>query len=113
MNISKLKLAWKFITGGREGILDYCLDVANTIADRIPNAKKEEIGKYLAMARKVLDTMSAVSWLCPKKWLAAYEETVAAFGALVAAFDDLKVTPDELKKVCNSFRIAYAAWRAE
>ena len=52
MNISKIKLACKFITGGREGILDYALD-------------------------------------------------------------DLKVTPDELTAVCNSFRIAYAAWRAE
>ena len=113
MNISKLKLAWKFITGGREGVLDYCLDVANTIADRIPDAKKEEIGKYLATARKVLDTMSALSWLCPSKWIAAYEKTVAAFRALVAALDDLKVTPGELTAVCNSFRIAYAAWRAE
>lgn len=113
MNISKLKLAWKFITGGREGVLDYALDVANTIADRLPNAKKEEIGKYLATARKVLDTMGAVSWLCPKKWLAAYEKTVAAFGALVAALNDMKVTRDELTAVCNAFRIAYAAWRAE
>lgn len=113
MNISKIKLAWKFITGGREGVLDYCLDVANTIADRIPNAKKEEIGKYLAMARKVLDTMSAVSWLCPKKWRQAYALTLSAFADLVAALDDLKVTPDELTAVCNSFRIAYAAWRAE
>ena len=113
MNISKLKLAWKFITGGREGVLDYALDVANTFADRLAEAKKEDIKSYLATARKVLDTMSAVSWLCPKKWLAAYEETVAAFGALVAALNDMKVTPDELTVVCNSFRIAYAAWRAE
>ena len=113
MNISKLKLAWKFLTGGREGLLDYALDVANTFADRLAEAKKEDIKSYLATARKVLDTMSAVSWLCPKKWLAAYEETVAAFGALVAALNDMKVTPDELTVVCNSFRIAYAAWRAE
>ena len=113
MNISKLKLAWKFITGGREGVLDYALDVANTFADRLAEAKKEDIKSYLATARKVLDTMSAVSWLCPNKWLAAYEETVAAFGALVAALNDMKVTPDELTVVCNSFRIAYAAWRAE
>ena len=113
MNISKIKLAWKFITGGREGILDYALDVANTFADRLAEAKKEDLKSYLATARKVLDTMSAVSWLCPKKWLAAYEETVAAFGALVAALNDMKVTPDELTAVCNSFRIAYYKWRAE
>ena len=113
MNISKIKLAWKFITGGREGVLDYALDCANTFVDRLADAKKEDLKSYLATARKVLDTMSAVSWLCPKKWLAAYEETVAAFGALVAALDDLNITKVELTDVCNSFRIAYAAWRSE
>lgn len=113
MNISKLKLAWKFITGGREGVLDYALDVANTIADRIPNAKKEEIGKYLATARKVLDTLNSLSWLCPSKWRQAYSFTLSAFGALVAALDDLKVTQDELTSVCNSFKLSYAEWRAE
>lgn len=113
MNISKLKLVWKFITGGGTGVIDYVLDVGNTIADRLPDAKKEEVGKYLATARKVLDTMGAVSWLCPKKWLSAYEETVAAFGALVAALNDMKVTRDEVAKVADAFRIAYAAWRAE
>ena len=47
MNISKLKLAWKFITGGREGVLDYALDCANTFTDRLADAKKEDIkSKY-------------------------------------------------------------------
>lgn len=113
MNISKLKLVWKFLTGGREGVLDYGLDVSNTFAARLPDAKKEELKAYLATARNILDTLDALSWLCPKKWLAAYEETVAAFGALVAALNDMKVTRDELTAVCNAFRIAYAAWRAE
>ena len=113
MNISKLKILWKFLTGGGTGVIDYVLDVANTIADRIPNAKKEEIGKYLATAHNILGTLKSLSWICPSKWLAAYEKTVAAFGALVASLDDLKVTPDELTAVCNSFRIAYASWRAE
>lgn len=113
MNISKIKLAWKFITGGGTGVIDYVLDVGNTIADRLPDAKKDEVFRYLATARKVLDTMGAVSWLCPNKWLDAYEETVAAFGALVAALNDMKVTRYEIEKVCNAFRIAYASWRAE
>ncbi len=113
MNISKIKLVWKFLTGGREGVLDYGLDVSNTFAARLPDAKKEELKAYLATARNILDTLDALSWLCPNNWFAAYEETVAAFGALVAALNDLKVTRDELTAVCNAFRIAYAAWRAE
>ena len=113
MNISKLKLVWKFLTGGREAVIDYALDVANTFADRLADAKKEEIGKWLATAWKIFDTMGAVSCLCPSKWRSAYEDTVAAFGAFIGALNDLKVEKDELAKVADAFRLAYAAWRAE
>ena len=113
MNISKLKLAWKFITGGREGVLDYALDCANTFADRLADAKREDIKSYLATARNILDTLNSLSWLCPSQWRQAYALTLSAFADLVAALDDLKVTQDELTAVCNAFRIAYAAWRAE
>ena len=113
MNISKLKLAWKFLTGGREGVLDYALDCANTFADRIADAKREDIKSCLSTARNILDTLNSLSWLCPSKWRQAYALTLSAFADLVAALNDLKVTTDELTEVCNSFRIAYAAWRAE
>lgn len=113
MNISKLKLVWKFLTGGREGVLDYALDVTNTFVDRLADAKKDDIKSYLATARSILETLDNLSWLCPSKWLAAYEFTLSAFDALVSALNDLKVTPDELTAVCNAFRLAYAAWRAE
>lgn len=113
MKISKLKIAWKFVTGGREGVLDYALDVANTFAARLADAKKNDIKEYLATAQSILDTLNSLSWLCPKKWLRAYTLTLSAFADLVDALEDLKVTPDELTAVCNAFRIAYAAWRAE
>ena len=113
MNISKLKIVWKFLTGGREGVLDYALDVANTFADSLADAKKEDIKSYLSTARSILGTLKSLLWLCPSKWRQAYSFTLSSFGAFVAALDDLKVTPDELTAVCNSFRIAYAAWRAE
>ena len=113
MNISKLKLAWKFITGGREGVLDYALDVANTFVDRLADAKREDIKSCLSTARNILDTLNSLSWLCPSKWRQAYALTLSAFADLVAALNDLKVTQDELTAVCNSFRIAYTAWRAE
>ena len=113
MNISKLKLAWKFITGGREGVLDYALDVSNNFANKLPDAKKEDIKSYLSTARNILDTIAAVSWLCPSKWRQAYAFTLSAFADLVEALDDLKVTPDELTAVCNSFKLSYAEWRAE
>lgn len=113
MNISKLKLAWKFVTGGREGVLDYGLDVSNTFAARLPDAKKDDIKSYLATARNILDTLGALSWLCPSKWRHAYALTLSAFADIVSALDDLKVTKDELTAVCNAYQLAYAAWRAE
>ena len=113
MNISKLKLAWKFITGGREGVLDYVLDCANTFADRLADAKREDLKSYLETAHGILGTLNSLSWLCPSKWRHAYALTLDAFADLVAALDDLNITHVELTDVCNSFRIAYAAWRAE
>lgn len=113
MKISKLKIAWKFVTGGREGVLDYALDVANTFADRLADAKKEDLKAYLATARSILATLYSFSWLCPRKWRHAYALTVQAFGDLVSALEDIKVTLSELTAVCNAFRLAYAAWRAE
>lgn len=113
MNISKLKLTWKFITGGREGVLDYALDTANTFTNRIPDAKKEELKDYLATARRILGALDSISWLCPANWLHAYTLTVDAFADLVAALEDLKITREELTAVCNSFQLAYSAWRAE
>ena len=113
MDISRLKLAWKFITGGREGVIDYALDVSNTFANRLPDAKKEELNAYLATARGILGTLNSLSWLCPSEWRRAYALTVQAFADLGAALDDLQNTPDELKAVCDAYRLAYAAWRAE
>ena len=113
MNVSKIKIAWKFLTGWREGVLDYALDVSNTFADRLPDAKKEDLKAYIATARNILDTIDALSWLCPSKWRYAYTLTVSAFADIVSALDDLKVTRDELTAVCNAYQLAYAAWRAE
>ena len=113
MNISKLKLAWKFVTGGREGVLDYGLDIANTFAGRLADSTKEDLKAYLATARNILDTLDALSWLCPSRWRHAYALTVSAFADIVSALDDLKVTRDELTAVCNAYQLAYAAWRAE
>lgn len=113
MNISKLKLVLKFLTGGREGVLDYALDCANTFADLLADAKKEELKSYLDTACSILNTLDSLSWLCPSKWRKAYDVTLSAFADLVAALNDLKLTQEEFTAVCNAFRIAYAAWRAE
>ena len=112
ISISKLKLVWKFLTGGREAVLDYVIDVANNLAAKISDAKQEEIKGYLASAKSVLAKMSDLTWLCPQKWLAAYGATLSAFGDLVEALADLKVTAEEIQSVVAAFQTAYSAWRA-
>ena len=113
MNISKFKIVWKFLTGGREAVLDYVLDVANNLVARLGDAKQDEIKGYLASAKSVLAKMSDLTWLCPQKWLAAYGATLSAFGDLVDALADLKVTAEEITEVVAAFQTAYSAWRAE
>ena len=113
MNISKLKIVWKFLFGGREAVLDYILDTANSLVAKISDAKQEEVKGYLAQAESILATLDKYSWLCPQKWLAAYTATLSAFADVVAALSDLKLTPDEVTQICAAFQSAYAAWRAE
>lgn len=113
MNISKIKLGWKFLTGGPTGALDYALDCANSIADRMPTATREDIAAYLGAAKKVMGTLDAISWLCPEKWLSAYSLTLRAFADLIGALEDMRLTQDELRQTVDTFRVAYAAWRAE
>ena len=113
MNISKFKLVWKFLFGGKEAVLDYVLDVANNLAAKISDAKQDEIKGYLAVAQNILKKMSDLTWLCPQKWLAAYGATLSAFGDLVEALADLKVTAEEIDGIVTAFQTAYAAWRAD
>lgn len=113
MNVSKIKIAFKFIFGGPEAVLDYVMDCANNLADRLPDAKREDAKGYFETASKTLRTLDAVSWLVPQKWRGAWDATVGAFDALVGALEDFRVEKDELAKVADAFRLAYASWRAE
>ena len=53
MTISKLKLIWKFLFGGKEAVLDYVIDVANNLVAKISDAKQDEIKGYLAVAQNI------------------------------------------------------------
>ena len=113
MNISKLKIVWKFLTGGREAVLDYLIDLANNLVAQIGEAKQEEVKGYLMTAQTILDALNRYSWLCPAKWQNAYGLTLSAFADVVQALSDLKLTGDEVTQICAAFQTAYAAWRAD
>ena len=114
MNISRVKLVWKFLTGGREAVLDYVIDAANTLMARLAESGGVANAQtYLGYAQKILDSLSGLKWLCPSKWQTAYGLTVTAFADTVVALADLTVTGEELESCCAAFKSAYCAWRAE
>ena len=111
--MSKLKLIWKFLFGGREGVLDYVLDVANNFVAEISSAKQNELKGYLKNAQSILDTLTGLKWLCPSKWRKAYLLTISAFADVVTALGDLAISSDEITGIVASFQSAYCAWRTD
>lgn len=110
MYISKLTLIWKYLTGGKEAVLDYVLGVANNLAEKLDEHKKENVSSYLRIAYKILKTIESVAWLVPDKWTSAYGKTMFAFTDLVASLEDLKITPEEVERVTKEFKEAYDYW---
>ena len=113
MKISYIKLAIKFLFGGKEGVLDYLLDLANSAVALLPQARKDRLAEIIAFLDKLLGlSESLVTW-CPAKWRKAWLQTSLALAAVVNAAEDLQVTKTELADVIDKFRLAYAAWRTD
>ena len=113
ISISKFKILWKFLFGGKEAVLDYVIDVANNLLAKLADAEQKQVKDYLAQAQKILATMQSVKWLCPSKWQEAYGDTVEAFETVVTALNDLNVSTEEIKDCYAAFKTAYSAWRAD
>ena len=112
LGISKIKLFLKALMG-REALLDYALDRANNLVNKLDGADKEKLGKIYTVGCLSLETMKSIAWLCPKKWRGAYNATVDAFDAVIGALVDTQVTREEIQTVSAKFVLAYSDWRAE
>lgn len=111
MNWTMIKLGFKYVFGGREAVLDYCLDLANDFAVGLKDSAKARAQSTLAAAKKVLAVLEKGAKWCPAKWREDYAATVAAFKALCDALEDLQLTVAEVQKVAEAFRLAYSEWR--
>lgn len=119
MNISRIKLAWKALTGFLNpwgsvaaNIADYALDVLNSAIAGLSIGKKERILAVLNTAVRVLAVLRAVQWLCPTKWQSAYLETIAAVSGVCDALEDLQLSMEELTSVRSKFEAAVKAWKS-
>ena len=113
MEVSKLKIAWKYLFGGIGSVVDYLLEVLNNALASISAGNKAKVQAALNIAQKVLSTLAVMKWLCPTKWQTAYAETVEAVNTVIVAIDDFDLTIDELSKVRREFEEAVAAWKAD
>lgn len=113
MKISKFKLIWKFLTGGKEAVLDYVLDVANDFAQNLDDEKREHAYVLFERGLQIFAVMDSLKSFCPQKWYGAYEATLTAFAGLVMALRDLKVTKEELDSVMTKFKVAYDYWMSD
>ena len=68
MNVSKLKIVWKYLTGGMGSVADYLLDILNTALSKIDGSSKIKLQAVLNTAEHVLSVLVALEWLCPTKW---------------------------------------------
>ena len=111
MNISKLKIAFKYFFGGMEAVVDYLLDIVNQALAAIDPDKRAKIAAAYNTLCKVLATMTSLAWLVPTKWQSAYKATLGAVADAVDALADFKIEAAELTKVRDAFNAAVLAWR--
>ena len=113
MDISKLKLAWKYLTGGMGGVTDYLLDVLNNAVNSIDPNNKKKIQAVLNVADKVLGTLIALKWLCPTKWQTAYTQTILAVSDVVESLSDFNISAEDISSITKSVKETVAAWKGE
>ena len=113
LEVSKLSIIWKWLTGGIEKVADYLLELMNTALANLDDKDKESIQAVLNYATKIAASLTAFAWLVPAKWQTAYKATLKAVQAVVDALSDLTITADELLQLKDDFAAAVLAWKGE
>jgi len=110
MNVSKVKMIFKYMTGGFEGIVEYLLDLFNDMIQRLP---KDEVAKYAQLAKDIavfVDNIATALIKNEAKKLAA-KATAQCFADLATALLDSELTEDELDCIIESVKAAIKAWQ--
>jgi hypothetical protein len=113
LEVSKLTLAWKYITSGFGGVADYLIDILNNALGNLDARYKDNIQAVLNFALKIHALMESLKWLCPTKWQTAYKATLDAVKETVNALSDFSVTNDEIKFVYGKFMTAVDSWKSD
>lgn len=112
MEISKIKMFFLAVFGGKEKVADYLLDIANTAVQSLIDGNKDKWNSAYSALVKVDKFLVCLGWAVPKAWIADYNRIYDCIYSIVAALEDGELTKEEAVKIGESFRLAYANWRS-
>lgn len=109
MDISKIKAAWAFLTGGWSGLAEYLLTVVNKGLAICDTAKLRKTATIAISIAAVVKTACEV--FAPEKYKAAAAKTVDALEAMATALEDGNLTQDEITANVKAIGDCIAEWK--
>ena len=110
MEISKIRAAWAFLTGGWSGLAEYLLKVVNAALSKADSAKMRKTATIAISCAAIVKT--ACEAFAPDKYKAAAAKTVDALETLAVALEDGTLTEGELSANIDAIGGCVAAWKA-
>lgn len=113
MKISTLTIAFKYVFGGIDSVVDYLLDILNNALDSLDSKNQKKIQAVSNIALKIVSVLKTLQFLIPTKWQTAYDSIIVAVERVFFALEDLKVENAELSEIQDSFKEAIIAWKGD
>lgn len=110
MNISKVKAAWAFLTGGWSGLAQYMLGIVNK-ALALCDAEKCRKCSTIAISIAAI-VKTAVDVFAPEKYKLPAASTVNALETVATALEDGQLTAEELNVNIDNISACIEAWKA-
>lgn len=103
MEISKLKLTWKYLTGGVDGVIEYLLDQFSEQV--LSKVNPETFPKYCSDIKALSDFISVLITNHGDDWgehkTSVVKSIVIGLGDLASALSDGKITKAELDRIID------------
>ena len=110
MNISKIKAAWAFLTGGWSGLAQYMLGIVNKALALCDAEKCRKCATVAISIAAVVKTVCDI--FAPDKYKVAAANTIDALETLASALEDGTLTNDELNSNIDAISNCINAWKA-
>ena len=109
MDISKIKAAWAFLTGGWSGLAEYLLGVGNK---GLAKCDAEKLRKSATIAISVAAVIkTACDVFAPDKYKVSAAKTIDALETLATALEDGNLSKDEIAANIDAISTCIAVWK--